>query len=135
MSSICITEEALSLITSAESSVSASYLETDKVLLAVRGLRYLHLHKIPFGSSRGCTLWQWNTKWHPAELLPSDLGIPLCSTPSWQFSHCLCFGDMQTQDMLLLGVKNREIYLKFCHLAHRRVICFGQVFERKGGFS
>lgn len=79
MRSICITEEALSLIASAESTVSACYLITDKVLLSVRGLRYLHLNKIPFGSSRGCTLWQQNIKRHPAGLLPSDLGILLCS--------------------------------------------------------
>lgn len=33
----------------------------------------------------------------------------------------------------MLGVENREIQLKFCHVAHSRVVCFAQVFKRKRG--
>lgn len=53
--------------------------------------------------------------------------------PSWQFSYGLRFRDMQTRDILSLGDENREVYLKFCHLALSRVISF--VFKRKRGFS
>lgn len=69
MRSICTTEEALTLVASAEGTASASCLVA--VPLSVRGLRYLHLQKknpkqkkkkIPFDSVRGCTFGQRNIK-------------------------------------------------------------------------
>lgn len=121
---------ALSKAERKEGAASAASLITDHVLLAVRDLQYLRLREIPAGSHWGCTCWQENIRWHPADSASCGYWRSPALSRSWQGGQSLCFGDTRTRDVLLLGVKNWKVSLKVHHFAHSGVICLGSSLKK-----